>query len=226
MISRSGTAVRLSRERDDCQVVETEMGLQLTIDGEPLGVYGSLAAVLETHPEIVRCQPDDCFDVADADLDELVDALRVDTENPEFPGERFDVTINDWTLELALEDCEIPGEHLVSVDTIGAGDVGVSLYRYGPWLEHKFWGDEEQSFGWRIDGEFDAHDTALSFATSGLGEGFGKWDNLMVDSPFLTGVDRHALIDALGPTITDGGHLRLNGEDILGPDVGHAYDKS
>jgi hypothetical protein len=112
MISRSGTEVRLSRERGDCQLVETDNGLQLAIDGEPVGVYGSLAAVLEKHPEIVRCQPDDCFDVADVDLDELVDAPEVDTENPEFPGERFDVTINDWTLQLALEDCGVPGEHM------------------------------------------------------------------------------------------------------------------
>lgn len=220
MNSGAEPTIRFCRERGDCRLVGSDHGLELTIGGEFLGTYRSLGEVLARYPDIVACQPGDCFELAvDADVDEVIDALSIDDSNPEFPGERFDVTVNEWTLELSLEDFDMAGEHIASVDTIGAGDVGVSLYRFGPWLEQKFWGDDEQSFGRRIDSEFDARATALDFATSGLGGGFDRWDNLTVDSPFLTDADAQALVEALGPTIAEGGFLRLNGEDISGPDV-------
>lgn len=188
-------------------------GVVVTCDGVVVGTSPALADAIEAHCFLTACKPDDEFLVDDEQV--LFESLTVDLGNSEFPGERFQITVNGEPIDVALEDCGLLGEYIASVDSVCSGDLGQVLYRFGPWLERWYSGDPEQRQGWRIEGEFDAHGEALDFTCAGLESEYdGPWDNLEVDSPYLGEADKALLGESLAPLIGHGGTLRLNGEEL------------
>jgi len=172
----------LVRNGEVVAVVRADGGVEVLRDGEaPVG-YPSLRGAI-TSEGLAALRLADQFRVDDVDL--LDELLSVDLDNPDFPGTQFEITVNDETVDIALEDLGIEGELIAGVDSIGPGDVGRWLYRYGPWLQCWYSGDPDQSYGWRPERELDLHAEALNFVCGAFAD-FGPWDNLDVTSDYLT----------------------------------------
>jgi hypothetical protein len=191
-------------------------GAQLRIleNGRIVGSATALEEAADLVPELFEVRPGDVLEVDDSvERDELLRLLRVDLSAEKYPGDVFNIEVNDETLDLETDRLGVESEVVISLDD--GGVVGESIFRAGPWLYVYSEGVEES---WRLAGEFDGRAEALSYLRSNMFlEGGGEFEFLDLNSKFLIASDGPAVLDALGALVSDGGCLLLNGFELLPP---------